>query len=245
MEPINLPIVKKDSEWPNLLGKADLHVHSKHSSDSFVSARSILQTAEKKGLDLIAITDHDKIIGAVEAQKISSEFKVKAIIGEEVGTKEGHLISIFIKERIAPKRPILDTIKEVHKQGGLAIIAHPFNLFYRGVKLKTLMQIYKELDGIELFNANAAWIAWVTNKKLIKLNSEIFKLAAIGSSDAHILSQIGMGYTIFNGKEPDDLYFSIKNKATQAKRDNNFLVYSWLLANSVNQPRRIVKKIFG
>ena len=245
MESIDQSVVKKVSEWPNLLGKADLHIHSEHSSDSFVSIRSILKAAEEKGLDLIAITDHDKIGGAVEAQKISSEFKVKTIIGEEVGAKEGHLISIFIKERIAPQRPILDTIKEVHSQGGLAIVAHPSNLFYRGVKLKTLMKIYRELDGIELFNANAVWTAWATNKKIIKLNSEVFKLAAIGSSDAHIISQIGMGYTIFNGKEPDDLYSSIKNKATQAKRDSDFSVYSWLLANSVNQPRRIIKKLFG
>lgn len=218
------------------MGKADLHIHSNYSPDAFSPVRGILEMADKNNLDLIAITDHDTIKGAEEAQKLAPEFKVKVIKGEEIGTKKGHLIAIFIDNFIPPKKPILETIREIHNQGGLVIIPHPLNPFSRGVSLNTLFQIYKEVDGIELFNAS--WSGWINQKKVSKLNSEIFNLAAIGNSDAHVLSQVGKGYTIFKGKTPSDLYSSIKNKLTQAEGSFNLygLFELWL-----NQPRRIIK----
>jgi len=222
-----------------IFSKADLHIHSKFSIDAFSPIRDIFKVAEERKLDIIAITDHDNIKGHKEAEKVAQESKVKLIKGEEVGTKEGHLVALFIENLIAPKRSIIDTIKEVHKQGGLAIIAHPANPFSRGVSFKTLYEIYKEVDGIELFNAS--WAGFIYRKKATKLNSEIFKLAAIGGSDAHILSQIGMGYTLFKGKEPSDLYSAIKKRLTKA--DGYFDLWAHLRLG-INQPRRLLKKIW-
>lgn len=214
MEPIS---GKPSTTFPTkeVLGKADLHIHSTYSRDGLSSIKGILEMADRNNLDLIAITDHDTIKGAEEAQKLASDFKVKVIKGEEIGTKEGHLIALFIEEFIHPKKPILDTIREIHRQRGLAIVSHSLNPLARGVSSNILFQIFPELDGIELFNA--AWCGWANQKKLKRLNSEIFNLAAIGGSDAHILRQVGKGYTIFEGKDPTDLYFSIKHGLTLAE----------------------------
>ena len=190
--------------------------------------------ADKKNLDLIAITDHDTIQGAKEATKIASEFKVKVIKGEEIETKEGHLIGIFIEEVIAPGKPILDTIREIHNQRGLAIIPHPLARFSRGVSLNTLFRVFKEADGIEVFNAS--WLGWINQKKIKKFNSQIFKLAPIGGSDAHIVRQVGRAYTIFEGREPSDLYSAIKNKTTKAEGSFDLLSYLELL---IKQPQRL------
>lgn len=222
-----------------IFGKADLHIHSNYSHDAFSPVRGILEIADKKNLDLIAITDHDTIKGAEEAKKIESEFRVKVIKGQEVGTKDGHLVAIFIEKFIFPQRPILNTIREIHKQGGLVIVPHPFAPFSLGVSEETIFKIYKEVEGIEVFNGSL--MGWIHRGKAKKLNSEIFNLAPIASSDAHVLSQVGMGYTVFNGKSPSDLYFSIKNKLTRPENCFNFLSYFELI---LKQPERTIKKLF-
>ena len=220
-----------------ILGKADLHIHSKYSPDAFPSIRDILKRADEINLDVIAVTDHNTTKGSEEALRLADEFKVKVVKGEEVTTKQGHLLAVFIDQFVFPKRPILDTIKEIHKQGGLAIIPHPLNPTSQGVSLKTLFQIYKEADGIELFNASLT--GWINRERVKKLNSEIFNLAPLGGSDVHVLSQMGTGYTIFKGKTSSDLFFSIKNKLTQPASSFSFLSHLELF---LNQPRRIIKK---
>lgn len=223
-----------------ILGKADLHIHSHCSSDSLLSIRRILEIADKKKLDIIALTDHDNVKSFEEAQKLSTEFNVKVVKGEEIGTKEGHLVGLFIEKLVPGGRPILDTIREIHQQGGLAIIAHPLIRIFCGVSLNTLYKIYKEADGIETFNASL--LGWTNRERIKKLNSEVFNLAPIGSSDAHVYSQIGVGYTVFKGNTPSDLYYAIKNKLTQANGYFNPWGYVELF---LSQPRRIVKRILS
>ncbi|OGZ19004.1 MAG: hypothetical protein A2175_01605 [Candidatus Nealsonbacteria bacterium RBG_13_42_11] len=223
-----------------ILGKADLHIHTLYSKDSLLSIKRILEIADRKKLDVIALTDHDNVGSFEEAQKLSSEFNVKVIKGEEIGTKEGHLVGLFIEKLVPGGRPILDTIREIHQQGGLVIIAHPLNKFFCGVSLNILYKIYKEVDGIETFNASL--LGWTKREEIKKLNSEIFHLAPIGSSDAHVYSQIGVGLTVFKGKTPADLHYAIKNKLTQAKGYFNPWGY---LEICLSQPRRIMKRILS
>ena len=216
-------------------GKADLHIHSNYSKDAFSSVKEILEKADEINLDIIAITDHDTMEGVKEAEKITSQFKVKLIKGEEIETKEGHLIGLFIENFISPGKPILDTVREIHQQGGLSIVPHPLARFSQGISLETLSQVFEEVDGIETFNAS--WLGWINRKKVEKLNSQLFHLAQIGGSDAHILRQIGKGYTIFEGKPPSDLYSAIKNKTTRAEGYFNLLGYLELF---IKQPKRIL-----
>lgn len=229
-----------------IFGKADLHIHSKFSGDCFTSIQDILATAQKRKLDVIAITDHHTFQGFMEAEKIAPQFGVKLIKGEEIKTKQGDLIALFIDELIKPRRDILETIREVHQQGGLAIVPHPFSFWQRSVSFKTLIKIYQELDGLEVFNNSRWWLNPTSQRRLIGLNQQNLNLAEIGSSDAHIKDQIGLAYTAFQGNTPNDLYFSIKNRLTRSQKNNNFsTVFKTGLKLIPTQPLRILKYLFN
>ena len=223
-------------------GKADIHIHSEYSHDGFSPIEKILERAKNSGMDLIAITDHNTIDGAKKAIELSGYFGIKVIMGEEIDTSAGDLIGIFIKDFISRGKSPLETAREIHKQGGLAIIPHPFNpLFLGGLSKKVVSEIFEEVDGIEVFNAN--WTGAIGRKKTLKLNQSIFKLAPLGSSDAHIARQVGRAYTIFKGRNPEDFYFAIKNKETQPGG------ISWTAADKllwlINLPKRFFKKPFS
>jgi len=196
----------------SIFGKADLHVHTYHSTDALSSIRAVLKRAKKQQMDIVAITDHNTIKGAQKAQKIAPEFGIQIVVGEEITTKEGDLIALFIEEKIKSGRLVLETIKEIHRQGGLAIVPHPNNWFLGGISTKVLLKIFDKLDGIELFNGS--WTGGIKRKESTKLNELLFDLAPLGGSDAHLARQVGCAYTVFPGKTPDDLYLAIKKKLT-------------------------------
>jgi len=196
----------------SIFGKADLHIHSNYSKDALSDLPAILEMAEKKKLNIIAITDHQTIKGAKEGQKMAPQFGLEVIVGEEITTKEGDIIGLFIEEEILPGRSVLNTIKEIHQQGGLAIAPHPDNWFLGGIPLGVLLKIFDQLDGIELFNGS--WAGRIKRKENEKLNELLFDLAPLGGSDAHLARQIGCAYTVFPGKTPDDLYAAIREKLT-------------------------------
>lgn len=234
-------------------GKADLHIHSRYSKDSISSLKAILTRAKKTKLDLIAITDHDTIEGAKEAIKMASEFGVNVIIGEEIKTKMGDIVALFIEETILSGRGLVETVKEIHQQNGLAIIPHPGNWFADGVSYESIFEIFDQLDGIELFNG--AWPGGNKREETKTLNKLFFNLAGVGGSDAHLARQVGSAYTIFPGRSPKELYASIKNKTTMPMGNSwGYKGYFFWLVNSprifwrspqtfTNGVKKIIKKI--
>ncbi len=200
-----------------IFGKADLHVHSKYSWDSLSPIENILKQAKKREIDIIAITDHNTIEGAKKAQSLSKKFGVEVVIGEEITTKEGDLIALFIKDLVAPYQSALSTIKEIHKQGGLAIIPHPDNCLLNSMRSCTSKKAFIEVDGIEFFNGSTkAWFGNIHYAKLKRLNKAVYKKAIIGGSDAHLTRHVGCCHTLFIGNKPKDLYLAIKERTTTA-----------------------------
>src|SRR5712691_7482613 len=109
------------------LGRADLHVHTL-ASDGVDPIATILEHVERStDLDIIAITDHERIDAALAARMMARELghRAEVVVGEEVSTLGGHLLALFIEERVRPLRSLRTTIGEIHEQGGLAIPAHP------------------------------------------------------------------------------------------------------------------------
>src|SRR5579884_2151025 len=114
-------------------GRADLHMHSTY-SDGIVTIEQILHHVEHSSkLDVIAITDHDTIEGALRARDLWSKrsYHFDFIVGEEITTNEGHLLALCIEKCIPPGLSIERSIDLVHEQGGLAIVAHPLHPFFR------------------------------------------------------------------------------------------------------------------
>ncbi len=197
------------------LGKADLHMHSTY-SDGLATIEQILHRVQHRtNLDVIAITDHDVINGALRARDLwaKGNYRFDFIVGEEISTKEGHMLALFIEKRIQPGLSIERSIDLVHEQGGLAIVAHPLNpIFRHSCQREVLDRIYADkdvwLDGIETWNASFCGIG--ANRIAMRVNREVYGWAEVGNSDAHTLSAIGRGCTWFEGKSAQDVRASIE-----------------------------------
>ncbi len=178
--------------------KADIHVHTT-ASDGHSSACEVLEAAREAGLAIVAITDHDTIDGALEARSYAERYGVEVIVGEEVSTSDGHLLALWIERRIAPGRPLAETIAEIHAQGGLAIIAHPFDWLVSSVGdwLPAQHSGAWPLDGVEVFNASLPLPGM--NRRAAEATL-IAGIAALGGSDSHHATTVGTGYTRFAGR---------------------------------------------
>ena len=99
------------------VSRADLHIHTM-ASDGTASVSQVLARAEEVGLDLIAITDHDRIDAARAAQQMAQRngLHVQVVVGEEISTLQGHLLGLFLQERIRPLRSLRRSIAEIHEQ---------------------------------------------------------------------------------------------------------------------------------
>ena len=196
--------------------KADLHVHSSH-SDGVHGIHEILQhVASKTDLKLIAVTDHNCISGALEAQRLAPRYGLEAIVGEEITTQRGHLLALFIERPIPPGMPILTTVRHVHAQGGLAILAHPLdrlcNSPMRHWPRPTAEEWSSfEVDGLEVLNSSQL-DAWADCRA--RARARDLEVASTGGSDAHHREVIGVGYTLYPGTTAADLRRALEQRTS-------------------------------
>jgi predicted metal-dependent phosphoesterase TrpH len=196
------------------LGRADLHIHSL-ASDGVDGIPAILDHVERATtLDVIAITDHERIDAAVAARTMARELghRAEVIVGEEVSTLGGHLLALFIEERIRPLRSLRMTIAEIHEQGGLAIPAHPlvpYPLCAQGFVLRRLItdpDPRVRPDAIEAFNPTMLGRPW--HGRVVRF-AAAHGLPTVGNSDSHEAGAVGIGWTTFPGRTAADLRAAI------------------------------------
>ncbi|MCC6013966.1 MAG: PHP domain-containing protein [Candidatus Verstraetearchaeota archaeon] len=164
--------------------KIDLHVHTNFSKDGFSSINEVVKYAKAKGLDGIAITDHDVLINEKVIEKISKENNIIIIPGIEVTTKYGHLI-------ILKPSNLKNDIEELLKNE-IIIIPHPLDPFSHGIGKKIIKKILNKKPLIEVKNSSTLPIYNKLAEKLAKK----YNLGMVGGSDAHIAYMIGTSYTI-------------------------------------------------
>lgn len=188
--------------------RLDLHVHTHHSEGGLSSLEDIVKVAKAKGLDGIAITDHDTIDAHQEAMKFS-ERDFLMILGLEVSSTDGHILGLGIHKPIPPKLSPKKTVSLIRKQGGIAICAHPFNPFARGQKPGI---VYKaKFDAIEVLNSRALFLA----NPLARWFAEKNHLPMTAGSDAHHCNDVGMASTVLNcDAELDSILNEIKGGGT-------------------------------
>ena len=185
------------------LGRADLHIHTL-ASDGTAGVAEVLEVVETRTeLDVIAITDHERVDAALAARAMARDRgdRVEVVVGEEVTTLGGHLLALWIERPVKPFRSMRTTIAEIHDQGGLAIPAHPlvpYPLCAQGFVLRRLLADEPRFrpDAIEAFNPTTLGRPW--HDRVVRFAEE-HGLARVGSSDAHASSAIGAGYTTFAG----------------------------------------------
>ncbi len=195
--------------------KADLHIHTTFSYDGFSEPEQVVRTALKRGIDCICITDHEEIKGVKRALRFASDKNILVVPGIEVSSKSGDILGINIKSEISRGLSAQETIKEIRGQGGLAVIAHPFDIFPFGFKgdEEALKRI--DFDAVEAFNAGR--ILKSCNKKAQKLISEE-GLSFTAGSDAHRACYVGRGYLEF---EQD---FNSANELTRLIKENKGVI---------------------
>jgi predicted metal-dependent phosphoesterase TrpH len=201
------------------LGRADLHMHTS-ASDGWPSPQQLVDHARRLSLDVIAVTDHDTIDGALRAAAHAAKLgRLQVIVGEEVSSLDGHILGLFLERRIAPGMSAAATVLAIHEQGGLAIAAHPYwrTQRSRGRTVHGLGWLAAKLDfdAIEVENGTPGF--YVFNQMAHRLSVGL-GCAETGSSDAHILDAVGRAYTEFGGRTPEDLREAIEAGTTVARR---------------------------
>jgi len=201
-------------------GRADLHMHTT-ASDGWPTPHELVDYARATALDVIAVTDHDTIEGALRAaDRAAGRSKLQVVIGEEVSSRDGHIVALFIERRVRPGMSAAATVHAIHDQGGLAVAVHPFWRTQRRTRsgpVHGVGWLAAELafDAIEVENATPGF--YVFNQLARRLNLGLGS-AELGGSDAHILDAVGRAYTEFPGKTPDALREAIVTATTVAGR---------------------------
>ncbi len=166
----------------------DLHVHSDYSPDGHSTVEEILQAAKQKGLDGVAITDHDTTAGAIRAMEVVDRVAPGLLVipGQEISTKAGHLIVLGITKEIPKGMPVKDTIAMAHELGGTVVVPHPDQRTRHG------MRIPRGADAVEVYNSRYifGYHNFVTARKVNRR-----KMPAVAGSDAHVASMVGQAVT--------------------------------------------------
>lgn len=215
---------------------ADLHIHSNFSYDGTADVKTILEkTRLNTSLSIIAITDHDEIEGAMIAAEIAPSYGLEVVVGSEVSTAEGHLLALFIQDRVPSGLSLIDTLFHVESLGGLCIAPHPSARFTSSLSLEKIEKALelpigqRVLAGIEVFNAGIFRSRSNGKAMNFALNHDI---ALCANSDAHVTSMIGKAATCFEGNTSGDLYRALVNKETHIFRSYSVsscqIATSWL-----------------
>ena len=217
------------------MGFADLHIHTTYSFDGTSTVNAVLKKAGEVGLNVIAITDHDEIQGSLEAMEEAPAYGIEVIPGSEVTTAEGHLLALFIHQRVPKDLSLEETLRYVADQNGVCIAPHPGGFRYNSLGPDVIRRALQKPDlakvllGIEVYNAGLLQLNG--NLTAQRLADEL-PVARIGSSDAHLLWMIGKGETYFRGTSALQLRRSLETGLTrpvQGKPDSRFsLVVRWI-----------------
>ena len=177
----------------------DLHCHTSGSFDSLASPRAVVRAAAARGLTHLAITDHDAIDGALAAAEVARQEtpELALIVGQEVRTRDGDLICLFLERSIPAGLAAAEAIADARSQGGLVGVPHPFDRFRGSLLVSPAMEhVAADVDWVEAHNARV--IAGAGNDRAAAFGRD-HGLPGVAVSDAHSVIEIGVAYTALDG----------------------------------------------
>lgn len=202
--------------------KADFHIHSYFSADSNMSPETIVKFAKKRGLQAIAVTDHNTIKGGIETKKVAKDLIV--FVGSEIKTEKGEIIGLNLKKDIPPFLSLEETCKLIKKQGGLVFVPHPFDKFRFGVG-NEIKKIIKYIYAIEVFNSRTLINKF--NEDAMNFAKK-YKIPIFAGSDAHFESEIGSCYMLIEAKNNEKgILNAIKNMNLKISGNSTGLKPHW------------------
>jgi len=187
------PSAAEADSTPRLL-RADLHVHTDTSRDSMLSPAGLVQACLRRGLDCVAVTDHDRLAGAWAVAELAPA-GLRVIVGEEVCTAQGELLALFLREEVPAGQDALDTARLIRAQGGLVGVSHPCDRWRRALAREELDGLLQNglLDFIE--GRNGRVIGREDNARAEELG-RLLRLPLTAGSDAHSPGEVGVCSTL-------------------------------------------------
>ena len=196
---------------PHLI-RAEFHCHTVYSHDSSNRIPQLLRTAKERGIERLAITDHNTIQGALKAKELDPEL---VVVGEEILTTHGELLGYFLEEEIPRRLSPMETIERLKKQGAFIVVPHVFDRRRHGWSKEDLEQILPFVDALEVFNARC--LNPRTNQ-LGRAFAEERGFSMTAGSDAHSLVELGLASVwlpAFN--DPQELCESLKHSRIEGR----------------------------
>lgn len=231
--------------------KIEFHIHTNKSKDSALSQIILLIMCKIKKIDCIAITDHNEIEMAKKIKPFFHKKNIEVIIGEEIFTKDGEIIGLYLNEKIEPGLSAEETVKRIQKQNGFVYIPHPYDekRMKTVISSNALESIKNFVDLIEFHNGRNVNPVFSTKQEKIV---DKLGLRKVVGSDAHTFYEIGRNYCLVDSIKKEDLLINLE-KAIFVKRNcikfahfNTKIVklFKMILKGDWNGIGRIIKKRF-
>lgn len=220
------PTAHEDRPLMPRAGRADIHLHTDE-VDGLQSVTELLDYAEyETDLDVVAVTDHDEIRGALKARELAARRndRVRVITGTEVTTRHGHLLALFVDTTFPMLKSVDTTLAAIHEAGGIAVVPHPMSWLTTSIGERTLRRVHAlgaagrrsgvYFDAIEMLNPSVA--GRVAARRASALNRAVLRLPVMAGSDAHASNLIGSAYTTFPGRTSEELRAAFAAHTTRA-----------------------------
>ena len=207
---------------------ADFHVHTRFSRDSILTEEKFITRAIERGLTHVAVTNHNNIEGAIAVRDKVAELglsdKLTVILGEEVSTADGEVVGMFLTKTIPRGLSANETADEIHRQGGLVSIPHPFDPF-RGSHIKegplrNLADVGK-IDMLEVFNCR---VTIQRHNEEAAAFAKRYDIPGIAASDSHSSFEVAMAFNAMPAfSTADELRASLPENEWHASRSSVFI----------------------
>ena len=177
--------------------EADFHAHTRF-SDGFLSPFDLVIQAERRGLDVLAITEHNMTFPGKMGRWFAKVTGGPTIlVGEEITTRRYHLHGVGLSATVHAGDPLHDVLEEIHRQGGVAIAAHPVRRYWGAFNAEI-----EHIDAVEVMHPLAygggrdGWHWDQIRDFYTNALASGHRLTAIGSSDYHFFSPLGVCRTL-------------------------------------------------
>ncbi|WP_324662880.1 PHP domain-containing protein [Haloarcula sediminis] len=176
----------------------ELHTHSSLSHDGRDPVELLLEQARAVGLDALAVTDHDELEASRRAAELAPDYGLVGIPGMEISSSAGHVLALGISEAVPPGLSFAETLDRIRKQGGLAVVPHPFQESRHGVLDKISKEELATADAIEVYNSRL--LTGRSNRQAERF-ARRRGLPMTAGSDAHIAEMVGQAVTTVDADE--------------------------------------------
>ena len=174
--------------------RVDMHSHTMFSGDSTTTLDEIIESVVEAGIDVLCVTDHNAIEGAVRLQReLEGDGICRVIVGEEVRTHTGEIIGLFLTERISFGDNAVDTATQIRKQGGVMYVPHPFDPMRRNLTEASLIEL-TDLGLVDAIEAHNSKTSLQSLNKRAREFGESHGLALGAGSDAHVPHALGSAF---------------------------------------------------